>query len=97
MERKAWREREVWDPWLRLFHWLLVLAVAMAWWTHGGDPRFHLLAGAAIGGLLAFRLFWGLGGAGHAGWHARFASFAPRGRDVRRHAAALLRGRAFPA
>lgn len=68
------RPVKVWDLPLRLFHWLLLIAVvgalisiqikAMDW--HG---RF----GLAVLGLLVFRLVWGIVGS----THARFWSFAP--------------------
>ncbi|MGY6629430.1 MAG: cytochrome b/b6 domain-containing protein [Wenzhouxiangella sp.] len=77
---------KVWDLPLRLFHWLLLIAVAgslisiqlkaMDW--HG---RF----GLAVLGLLVFRLVWGLIGS----THARFWSFAPGPRSL----ADYLRGR----
>ncbi len=89
MESRTWHEREAWDPLLRLFHWALALAVGVAWWTHGGDLRLHLLAGAAIGGLLLFRVWWGFAG----GRHARFADFRPTPASLARHVRCLMRRR----
>lgn len=56
----------VWDPFIRLFHWLLVIAVAAAWYI--GDNlsftniEYHFYLGYTIGGLVVLRLFWGLVG-----------------------------------
>jgi cytochrome b len=53
----------VWDPFVRLFHWLLVIGIATAWWT--GDEGWmdiHYKIGLAIIGLIVFRLLWGLVG-----------------------------------
>lgn len=63
----------VWDAPVRLFHWLLVLSFAGAWLTAESE-RLHLLhitLGYTAGGLVAFRLVWGLVG---SRW-ARFGSF----------------------
>lgn len=59
------RER-IWDLPTRLFHWLLVVCVCAAWWI--GDNRefdtidYHFYLGYTIGGLLTFRILWGLVG-----------------------------------
>jgi len=56
----------VWDLFTRLFHWLLVVAVAIGWYL--GDNRsftnieYHFYIGYAIGGLVVLRLLWGLFG-----------------------------------
>lgn len=77
-----------WDWPLRLFHWLLVVAVALAIATGlaGGEwMALHGRAGLAIVALLAFRLAWGLVGTRHA----RFSQFLPTPARL----AAYLRGR----
>ncbi len=65
----------VWDAPTRLFHWSLAILVVVAWFTgegEGGAAALHHAAGAAIAGLLAFRIVWGFIG----GEHARFSDFA---------------------
>lgn len=65
----------VWDAPLRLFHWLLLALVVVAWFTGEGEGDaavIHRLTGEAIAGLLIFRVVWGFAG----GEHARFADFA---------------------
>lgn len=62
----------VWDLPLRLFHWLLVLAVAGALVTiQFGWMDWHGRFGLAVLGLVTFRLVWGLVGS----THARFWNF----------------------
>lgn len=68
----------VWDIFVRVFHWGLVGAVIMAFYTMetSGAPflfpiEVHAQAGYAVLGLLAFRWLWGLVGS----YHARFHTF----------------------
>jgi cytochrome b len=65
---------QVWDLPLRLFHWLLAIAVATAFISAqvGGNAMvWHGRAGLAVIGLLAFRIVWGFVGS----THARFITF----------------------
>ncbi|MBW0156595.1 cytochrome b/b6 domain-containing protein [Sedimentimonas flavescens] len=65
---------QIWDPALRAFHWLLVLAVVGGWLLGQFGPlkmTLHFYAGYTVIGLLAFRLIWGLIGPANA----RFAQF----------------------
>ncbi|MDW7745123.1 cytochrome b/b6 domain-containing protein [Halomonas sp.] len=67
----------VWDLPIRLFHWALVSAVALSFYTMktGGAPfvfpvEIHGRAGLVVLGLLLFRWGWALGGSRHARlWH----------------------------
>ncbi|MBI1383893.1 MAG: cytochrome B [Rhizobiales bacterium] len=55
----------VWSVPVRLFHWLLVAAVATAWILGEFGPSIktnHFYAGYAVGGLVVLRLLWGLFG-----------------------------------
>lgn len=83
------REVAVWDPLVRVFHWSLVLSFAVAWLSAEEVRWLHVWAGYAAGGLIAFRLLWGLVGPRHA----RFARFVRRPAAVRRYLGDLLRGR----
>ena len=82
----------VWDPGVRLFHWLLVAAVAVAAFTGfvSGAPALevHIVAGTAIAGLVFARVVWGRFGA----THARFADFAYGPRAVLAHLRDLVAG-----
>jgi cytochrome b len=65
-------KQRVWDIPTRLFHWTLVLLVALAWWTAETEQdELHLYLGYAVLSLLFFRIGWGLFGSSTA----RFSSF----------------------
>lgn len=84
----------VWDLPLRLFHWLLVIAIALAFLSaEEGSPLndWHILAGWVAGILIVFRIFWGFVG----GPHSRFSSFV-RPRALGEHVRDLLRGQPKP-
>jgi len=81
----------VWDLPVRVFHWLLALSFAGAW-ISAESARWRLLhisLGYTVGGLIAFRVLWGLVGSRHA----RFSDFVRGPRAVARYLGALLRGR----
>jgi len=62
---------KVWSPYVRLFHWSLVLCVAVAWLSSGEIMKVHELAGYCAGVLIASRLIAGLAGSGYT----RFRQF----------------------
>ncbi|WP_295533057.1 cytochrome b/b6 domain-containing protein [uncultured Thioclava sp.] len=65
---------KVWDPVVRSFHWLLVLAFAGAWGLGEWGPNqmtWHFYFGYVIAGLVGVRLIWGFVGTRNA----RFTSF----------------------
>jgi cytochrome b len=80
----------VWDAPVRVFHWLLVLSFFGAYLTAESDRwrAVHVTLGYTAGGLVVFRLLWGLLGTRHA----RFADFVRGPQAVRRYLASLLRG-----
>lgn len=81
----------VWDLPLRLFHWLLVLAVTGALVTINlGDSwmEWHGRFGLAVVGLIVFRLAWGMLGS----THSRFASFFPSPAAIARYCRGQWRG-----
>lgn len=85
---------KIWDLPLRLFHWLLVIAVALALLSaEEGSPlnQWHVLSGWVAGILVVFRLAWGFVG----GEHSRFADFIRPSR-IGHHLFALRRGAADP-
>ncbi|MCL7930132.1 cytochrome b/b6 domain-containing protein [Halomonas llamarensis] len=70
----------VWDIYVRVFHWGLVGAVIMAFYTMetSGAPflfpiEVHAKAGYTVLGLLAFRWLWGLVGSHYARFHTFLA------------------------
>ena len=66
----------IWDLPLRIFHWLLVLSIAAAWYTSEQDNgliEYHLLTGYFVLGLITFRIVWGFLGT----THSKFINFFP--------------------
>ena len=65
---------KVWDPLVRVFHWSLVLSFTLAYASGEDWKDLHVITGYVVGGLIAFRLLWGLVGSRHA----RFSDFVYR-------------------
>jgi len=85
---------QVWDLPLRLFHWLLVIAVVLALLSaEEGSPLndWHILSGWVAAILVAFRIVWGVFG----GEHSRFRNFV-KPSALGRHLRDLVRGRPEP-
>ena len=61
----------VWDPLVRIGHWLLLAAVAIGLITRGEPESLHQAAGYFVGGYVVFRLVWGIVGPRRA----RFETF----------------------
>ena len=61
----------IWDPVVRIFHWSLVAAFAIAWLSADELQPLHEVAGYVVAGLVALRLVWGFIG----GRYARFSQF----------------------
>lgn len=79
----------VWDRFVRVFHWSLVLSFFTAYFSTMGGPRWlHETSGYTALALVAARIVWGFTGAGHA----RFASFVPRPMVFIAYAGDMLRG-----
>ena len=65
-------KQRVWDLPVRLFHWTLVVLVALAWWSAENDRQaLHLYLGYGVLSLLLFRVGWGVFGSSTA----RFSAF----------------------
>jgi cytochrome b len=72
-------KQRVWDLPTRLFHWALVLLVALSWWTaETGQNNLHLWFGYGVLFLLFFRILWGFLGSSTA----RFSTFVRGPRAV---------------
>lgn len=63
---------QVWDIYIRLFHWALAVAVITCFVAlEINDMTLHMRAGSCILGLIIFRLLWGIWGSETA----RFTTF----------------------
>lgn len=80
----------IWDWPVRIGHWLLVGAFALAWITGESEEwrLVHAFAGGTVVGVILFRLLWGLVGTRHA----RFASFVRGPQAALDYVLGLLRG-----
>lgn len=84
----------VWDPGVRLFHWFLVISVALTFLSSEEDgplAAWHIPLGWLAALLIAFRLVWGFVG----GEHARFVNFI-RPSHIVSHVRHLLSGNVAP-
>ncbi len=63
---------KVWDGWIRLVHWGVVVLFGFSWWSaETGRMDWHILSGEVVLALLLFRLAWGVMGSDTA----RFSRF----------------------
>ena len=63
----------VWDPFVRLFHWSLVILFTLNALIINDASKWHIWVGYGVAGLVASRIIWGLIGTRYA----RFRSFPP--------------------
>lgn len=78
----------IWDLPIRLVHWMLVLLVAISWFTGKyGALTWHMWSGYAILGLVLFRIYWGFAGSSTA----RFSHFLRGPRTVWGHSKTLFK------
>lgn len=79
----------VWDPLVRVGHWLLVLSILFAWLTRHRPGPWHEWIGYASLAIVAVRLVWGWRGT----QHARFIDFVRGPRATLAYARAFLERR----
>jgi cytochrome b len=56
----------VWDLFIRIFHWLLVVLFVLAYVTADQKGPLHRYVGYAVLGLVVIRIIWGFTGTKHA-------------------------------
>lgn len=78
----------VWDLPTRLMHWILVIAIAVCWWTGThNNLQYHLYSGYLVLWVVLMRLYWGFFGSSTA----RFANFVRGPRAIIDYARTLHR------
>ncbi len=80
----------VWDPFVRIGHWLLAIAFVVAFVTQGEPEVVHTWAGYLIATYVVVRILWGFAGPASA----RFAAFVTSPTRALRYFSDLLRDRA---
>lgn len=78
----------VWDLFIRVFHWSLVLLFIISYITGEEESPLHVYSGYTIVGLIVLRLIWGLIGSRHA----RFTDFLRSPAAAIRYLQGLMRG-----
>jgi cytochrome b len=80
----------VWDPFIRIFHWSLVGLFTLSYVTGEGEAPVHVWSGYAILVLITLRIIWGFVGTRHA----RFSDFVRSPAAVFRYLKGELSGNA---
>ncbi|MBU3620001.1 cytochrome b/b6 domain-containing protein [Polynucleobacter sp. CS-Odin-A6] len=80
----------VWDFPVRVFHWLLVISFAGAWFTSEGESQqmVHYAFGYSACALVLFRVIWGMVGTRYA----RFTEFIKGPTETLHHLKSLFTG-----
>jgi cytochrome b len=80
----------VWDPFVRVGHWVAVAAFSVAYYTEGEPRAVHTYAGYTLASYVVLRVLWGFIGPDRA----RFRDFVRSPAAAARYLADLLRSRA---
>lgn len=85
------RNQLVWDAPVRVFHWLMVISFAGAYFTAESEHwrLVHVTLGYTMAGLVALRIFWGVAGTRYA----RFVNFVRGPSAVLHYVRSMVQGR----
>ena len=86
---KSQQAIKVWDIFIRVFHWSLVILFTLAYLTGEEETSWHAYFGYAIGILLVLRIIWGFIGTRYA----RFSTFIYSPSTVIAYLKSLLSGK----
>jgi cytochrome b len=86
------RSIQVWDRFVRFFHWSLVTCVLLNYFAIDDGETVHQWLGYFASALVLARIVWGFIGSKHA----RFADFFPTPTRLRHHLQAMQAGKADP-
>ncbi len=78
----------VWDKFIRVFHWSLVILFVASYLTGENDSELHVYSGYAIVGLVLLRIIWGLVGSRYA----RFSNFLRQPKIIIEYAKSMIAG-----
>ena len=86
--------RYVWDPFIRICHWSLLIAFSIAFYTHASEWErvTHVRAGYVAGAIIISRIIWGFLKTGYAS----FQSFPPNPEGAVKYVWRTFQGRARP-
>lgn len=82
------KQVKVWDPLVRIFHWTLVAAFGVCYFTQEENYELHLWSGYIVLGAIVTRVLWGFIGTRYA----RFGNFVYSPANVIDYLRQLLRG-----
>lgn len=85
-------QRYIWDPFVRIFHWSLAIAFAVAFYTHASewDRMLHVDAGYIAGLLIISRIIYGTVATGYA----NFKTFPPNLIKAAKYFYSVIKGNA---
>jgi len=82
------KEIRIWDIFIRVFHWALVIAFSIAYISGDDGGAIHVYSGYAVLGLISTRVIWGVIGTKYA----RFTNFVGDKTAVIKYLKSLVTG-----